>query len=77
MKTEKQPNPKPIVHLLKPGEYRVFCKPPDFVPGNLTCTTMPSKATCAVCLGHHKMNVSGRGGGFRVSHIPERLPEEI
>ena len=55
---------QPIIHLLKPGEYRVWCRPPDFVPGNLTCSTLPSKATCAVCLG----NMRG-GKDFKVSHV--------
>lgn len=68
--------PKPIIHLLKPGEYRVWCRPPDFVPGKLTCTTLPSKTTCASCLGLYRNNTIGGSMNFRVSHIPERLPED-
>jgi len=67
---------KPLVHLLKPGEYRVYCRLPDFVPGNLTCTTLPSKATCANCLTAFRTATNGSYREFRVSHIPERLPEE-
>ncbi len=65
-------NDTKLIHLLKPGAYRVWCKPPDFVPGNLTCTTFPSKTTCAACLSAFRAATFGNHRPFRVSHIPAR-----
>ena len=66
---------KPLIHLLKPGEYRAWCRPND-VPERLTCTTLPSKVTCAVCLSVFRRETHGNRKDFKVSHIPERLQED-
>ncbi len=61
---------KGLTHLLKPGEWRTYCRPKD-VPTNLTCTTMPSKVTCVQCLS--AMRWARGGKHFAVAHIPQRL----
>ncbi len=58
------------VHLLKPKQFLVWCRPHSF-PGNLTVTTQPSKTTCVTCLS--KMRYAKGGKQFAVAHIPQRL----
>jgi hypothetical protein len=58
---------KPLVHLLIPKEHRVWCRP-RFPVGDLSVTTLPSKATCAVCLGTWRVRNTGKGFYFRVAH---------
>lgn len=66
--------PAPIVHLLKPKLYRVWCRPDD-----LPCfpiTSVPSKCTCANCLTRYRRRDGkmGRGRGrFRVAHTGRNL----
>jgi len=64
----------PLIHLLKPGEYRVWCRPNAGPPSNLTCTKFPSKTTCAACLSAFRAATFGNHRPFRVSHIPARAP---
>jgi len=59
--------PSKIIHLLKPKEYRVWCRP-KVVPGNFSVTTEACKATCANCLSTMRWHTQGRRGQFRASH---------
>lgn len=59
--------PSKIIHLLKPKEYRVWCRP-KVVPGNFSVTTEASKATCAVCLSAMRFKLQGIHRAFKVSH---------
>lgn len=56
-----------IIHLLKPKEFRVWCRPND-VPGNFAVTTIPSVADCANCLTAFRTATNGRKARFRVAH---------
>jgi len=47
-----------IKHLLKPKEFRVWCRPKS-VPRNLDVTMYPSKATCAQCLTRMRFQTTG------------------
>ncbi len=58
---------KPLVHLLKPKEFRVWCRP-DSTPGDLTVTSKPSKVTCANCLTVFRSKTQNRHKPFAVSH---------
>ena len=57
-----------LLHLLKPKEFRVWCRPND-VPGDFGVTDKPSKATCANCLTIMRRETTGRGGEFKVKHV--------
>jgi len=58
---------KPLVHLLKLGEFRVWCRPSQ-VPAKLEVTVKPSKATCTNCLTAYRSRTQGRRTQFKVSH---------
>ena len=58
-----------IIHLLKPKEYRVWCRPHD-VPGDFKITNLPSKADCANYLTAFRTTMTGRKQRFRVWHTP-------
>ena len=65
----------PLRHLLKPGEYRVWCRPSKD-PTNLVCTKLPSTVTCARCLTAYRWS-KGVRRDFRVAHVnPSRFKEE-
>jgi len=55
-----------LIHLLKPKEFRCYCRPND-VP-NFPVTTMPSKCTCANCLTAMRAKVNGFYRPFKVAH---------
>jgi len=57
-----------ITHLLKPKEYRVWCRPND-VPGDFMVTNKPSKANCANCVTIWRRETTGRRSQFKVSHL--------
>lgn len=59
-----------LVHLLRPKEYRVYCRPND-EPGDFDVTTKPSKVTCANCLTAFRSRTQGNYRPFRVSHTHE------
>lgn len=64
-----------ITHLLKPKEYRTWCRPGS-VPGNFYVTTKPSKCNCANCLTAMR-RATGKGrkgyrGEFKVRHTTGR-----
>jgi len=56
-----------LKHLLKPKEFRVWCRPND-VPGDFYVTTLPSKCTCANCLTVYRAKMTGNRRPFKVSH---------
>lgn len=60
--------PKPLLHLLKPREFRVWCRPND-TPGNFGVTNLASKCTCANCLTAYRIAISGNYKPFKVSHV--------
>ena len=60
-----------LVHLLKPKEFRVWCRPND-VPGDFGVTNQASKCTCANCLTIMRRETKGIQRRFRVSHITDR-----
>lgn len=62
---------KTLTHLLKPGEFRVWCRPNN-VPGDFNVTTKPSKANCANCLTAMRTATTGRRSGFKVKHTTGR-----
>ncbi len=69
-----------LTHLLKPKEYRVWCRP-EVVPGDFAVTMYASKATCAVCLAEyrasnssHKLNFKARNTGRDAETHPPRYP---
>ncbi len=55
------------MHLLKPKEFRVWCRPND-PPDDFSVTTQPSKCTCANCLTIYRAAASGNYKPFRVAH---------
>ena len=57
----------PIIHLLKPKDYRVWCLP-NKVPSDLSITSRPGKATCCNCLTAMRRETTGRRAHFRSSH---------
>lgn len=72
----KQDTEAPLVHLLIPKEFKVYCrsKAPS---SDMTLTVSATKATCANCLTKF-MRSKGRmrrGQSVRVSTIPGRDPE--
>lgn len=56
-----------LIHLLKPKEFRVWCRPND-VPGDFGVTSLPSKCTCANCLTVYRSTTTGNFRPFKVSH---------
>lgn len=60
-----------LYHLLKPKEYRVWCRPND-LPGDFNVTKFPSKANCANCLTAMRTETSGRYRPFKVKHTTGR-----
>lgn len=62
---------KALTHLLKPKEYRVWCRP-NQIPGDFDITTFPSKCNCANCLTVMRRWTTGRRTQFRVAHTAER-----
>lgn len=56
-----------LIHLLKPKQFRVWCRP-DSLPGDFAVTTRPPKATCANCLTAWRAKTQGHHGGFKVAH---------
>lgn len=75
-----------IYHLLKKGEFRVWCVP-NRAPGPAMDVTMyPSKATCVNCLTNFRYATRGQAkrgyGTFRRAwtdnhNPPERTPREV
>lgn len=62
-----------LLHLLKPGVFRVWCRPKD-PPLDLGVTTLPSKVTCAACLTAYRLSKGGKR--FRVAHVSQaRWPD--
>lgn len=61
---------EPLTHLLRPGEYRTWCRPHD-VPGSFGVTTLPSKCTCANCLTVYRRTIANNPHApeFRVKHV--------
>ena len=60
-----------IIHLLKPKEYRVWCRP-NYIPGNFKTTIFPSLTDCANCLTAFRTYTTGRKNRFRVAHTPRK-----
>ena len=69
-----------IYHLLKPKEYRVWCRASKEIQPQMNVTNLPSKATCANCLSafryQHKLaNPKAKGTGeFRVRWTQRNQP---
>lgn len=61
----------PIIHLLIPKEYRVWCLP-NKVPNALSFTKLPSVATCCNCLTAFRVKTSGNHRPFRMLHTPRK-----
>lgn len=59
---------EPIIHLLIPKQFRVWCLP-DKVPDNLTVTNQASKCTCANCLTIMRSKTKNFHRPFRVAHV--------
>ncbi len=57
-----------LLHLLKPGEFRIWCRPRS-VPTGLDVTILPSKVTCANCLSAYRSSKGGSRRPFRVAHV--------
>ncbi len=64
---------EPLKHLLKPGEFRVWCRPAA-VPGDFGVTDKPSKCTCANCLTAYRVAMTGNRKDFRVAHVHPSRP---
>lgn len=62
----------PIIHLLIPKEFRVWCRPEKPV-GDYPITRFASKATCANCLTRYRTNSTGRCARFKVVHTGREL----
>lgn len=62
-----------LYHLLKPKEFRVWCRPHDPV-GDYNVTNLPSKANCANCLTAYRTATTGRRAAFRVKHTSRLDP---
>lgn len=56
-----------LKHLLKPKEFRVWCRPND-LPGDFDLTILPSLTTCANCLTAMRATTTGRKSQFKVAH---------
>lgn len=57
-----------LKHLLKPGEFRIWCRPND-VPGDFDLTSHAWNATCANCLTAFRAKTQGIHRPFRVRHV--------
>ncbi len=57
-----------LLHLLKPGEFRIWCRP-KHSPADLDVTILPSKVTCANCLSVYRAYKGGSRRPFRVAHV--------
>ena len=53
-----------LTHLLKPKEYRVWCRPRR-VPGHFYVTTRPSACNCANCLTAYRRRIGKGKRGYR------------
>jgi hypothetical protein len=72
----------PIIHLLIPKEFRVWCRPNNVPSAEMQATMFPSKSSCAMCLTRFRRKTgTGRGKTFRVKWTDrfepcERDPKE-
>lgn len=65
---------EPIVHLLIPKEYRVWCIGMRRPPGpKMAVTALPSKATCVVCLTNYRYS-KGHRKAFKVKWTSRHEP---
>ena len=67
-------NPKSdtIYHLLKPGEYRVWCCPRRIPGPKMNLTAKPSKSNCPNCLRNMRAATTGRCSNVPISALPGR-----
>lgn len=63
---------EPLVHLLVPKEFRVWCRRNSPI-GDFSITNLPSKATCANCLTAMRTATGGSRSPFRVTHTGREL----
>lgn len=57
---------EPIIHLLKPKEFRVWCRPSKLPSTEMITTMFPSKASCVNCLSALRYERQRANGGKHV-----------